>query len=375
MNELNKLEQLLDYNELSYILGDLMTFGVFSIEDLSKLTSEDIDKLEIGKDSEDYRKLNKIIKQISSRYRCTVNEVHKEQQPSIEKNRNSINSKETIENISNKTTSVSALEIQKIIAIGCFVVATIILMIGININGFNLEYLIPYIIGFITLISTGLYLLNKELLLKKSNLAKALMSIGFFILILGIIYSGTRGRSLSDFELRYIDPSYFIFEIIFFIVCLVVGIYMIKTDGSLDRDKEKTPHDKNDIVHWDSNIYFVTFKYAFIRSYFIAPLSLIVNIFTLYLGWEAGYFFIFSCIIFIILEILETAGLFRFLKISFVACIINSVLSIISSILTIILLQFFFVLSFGLFICHIVLIILYSCQISYFRKRKSFYDK
>ena len=48
---MDKLKALLEHYELDKYLGDLMTMGVFSIEDLSKLHDEDVLEILGSKDN------------------------------------------------------------------------------------------------------------------------------------------------------------------------------------------------------------------------------------------------------------------------------------------------------------------------------------
>lgn len=66
---MDKLKALLEHYELDKYLGDLMTMGVFSIEDLSKLHDEDVLEILGSKDNPVFIKLSNLISTVARRYK------------------------------------------------------------------------------------------------------------------------------------------------------------------------------------------------------------------------------------------------------------------------------------------------------------------
>lgn len=194
---MEKLKALLTQFNLDKYLGDLMTMGVFSIEDLCTLDEEDVLEIIGIKDNPDYDTLSNLVIKVKRRYKSRSNSDNNER---IEPLSKAI--KNAFENKKTKVNHDSEYSAKKdIFGLCAIVLGVVILIVGYVKEGLYFDDMLLYFLGFTLLTLVGIYLIKPEYFFYGPSLllvfSLTLFSFSLFFILCESCYSG----DITDFDM------------------------------------------------------------------------------------------------------------------------------------------------------------------------------
>lgn len=164
---MDKLKALLEHYELDKYLVDLMTMGVFSIEDLCKLHDEDVLEILGSEENPDFIKLSNLISTVARRY--------KKEEPQF------ASEPEKVEPVEKREAPASterpapdavsdSISGRTLLGFASIALGVVLLFVGYNKKRLYFDDMLLYFIGFIAASFVGAYLVKKELVSTPRNL-------------------------------------------------------------------------------------------------------------------------------------------------------------------------------------------------------------
>lgn len=330
---MDKLKALLEHYELDKYLGDLMTMGVFAIEDLCKLHDEDVLEILGSEENPDFIKLSNLISTVARRYKkeeplvspepVIVEPVAREEEP--------VHTERPAQNVAQDSIPGRTLLGFAVIAIG-----VVLLFVGYNNERLYFDKMLMYFIGFIAASFVGAYLVKKELVSTPRNLvfsgALAVTAFSFYKLLC----DGCRYGRIERFDLDRAGTGPIVFFVAAVIVTCILGwrFYKVDSEGESADGTSGTPAVSTDTdrIRWNTEIGGYRYRYAWFIAYIGMPCSAVLcaiatlNMFDTYdPDWLSICLFGGSAI----LSGIAACGLFRFKHYGYVCIILNYILGII----------------------------------------------
>ena len=330
---MDKLKALLEHYELDKYLGDLMTMGVFSIEDLSKLHDEDVLEILGSKDNPVFIKLSNLISTVARRY--------KKEEPKASPEPEKVEPVEKREALASNERPAPDAESDSIsgrtlLGFAAIALGVVLLFVGYNNERLYFDDMLIYFIGFIAASFVGAYLVKKELVSLTKNLifAGALTMTAFSLYYL-LCESCYLGR-LYNFDLEDAGAGPIVFFIAAVVVNCILGLKFYKTDVEVDSTgnapEKPVVSTDTDRIRWNTEIGGYRYRFAWFIAYIGIPCSALLctiatlNMFDTYdPDWLSICLFGGSAI----LSVIAACGLFRFKFYGYVCIILNYILGII----------------------------------------------
>lgn len=383
---MEKLKALLEYYELDKYLGDLMTMGVFSVEDFCKLNDEDAMEIIGSEKHPDYLKLTKLISTVARRHK--KDKKYSEPEPvavePVEKKEatymDSVPVRASEESIPNRI----------LLGLAVITLGIVLLLVGYSKEGLFFNDMLLYFIGFIVSSFVGAYLIKEELLSTTRNLVFAgSLALSAFSLYYMLCEGCWRGR-LKYFDLKEAGVG----PILFFLAMVGVSCFLWKTklfksklERSFDFSSIRKKGSEMDCIRWNTEINGFKFRFAWFTSYISLPISTLFYVIAFFYQLTSSSldgltFFLLGGSA--ILSLLATFGLFRFKYYGYKYLILSYALGIaLESLIIFGNIDIYFnshhssskeeVIS-GIFTCCISVIITILCWV-YFIHRKDYFDK
>lgn len=228
---MDKLKALLEQFDLDNYLGDLMTMGVFSIDDLCTLNDKEILDIVGTKGNPDYLALSNLIATVNRRYKIRNSTDKEEEEPSIEK---------VVKKSANKTakpSSVSEYSAEKdIFGLGAIALGIVLLIAGYVKEGLYFNDMLFYFIGFMIATLVGLYLIKPEYFSYKPSLlfigSLTLFSFSLFFLLCESSYKG----DITYFDINYASTGSIVCTTITMLISFASAYNLLNKTASKNDD-------------------------------------------------------------------------------------------------------------------------------------------